>query len=117
MKGFAENWKDLPDYILGITKEIWEERGIDTLNHYYTKDIPMRFPEGISIGNKNTINGIFKRGACAKMEKGYHLEKHTLPKNKFNTLILDLFIPIYCSNFMAVASCNILQRTSKKGKS
>ena len=40
MKGFAEKWKDLPDYILGITKEIWEERGIDTLNHYYTKDIP-----------------------------------------------------------------------------
>ena len=44
MKGFAEKWKDLPDYILGITKEIWEDRGIDTLNHYYTKDIPMRFP-------------------------------------------------------------------------
>ena len=35
MKGFAEKWKDLPDYILGITKEIWEDRGIDTLNHYY----------------------------------------------------------------------------------
>ena len=44
MKGFAEKWKDLPEYILGITKEIWEDRGIDTLNHYYTKDIPMRFP-------------------------------------------------------------------------
>ena len=57
MKGFAEKWKDLPDYIFGITKEIWEDRGIDTLNHYYTKDIPMRFPEGISIGNQNTING------------------------------------------------------------
>ena len=57
MKGFAEKWKDLPEYILGITKEIWEDRGIDTLNHYYTKDIPMRFPEGISIGNQNTING------------------------------------------------------------
>ena len=47
MKGFAEKWKDLPDYILGITKEIWEDRGIDTLNHYYTNDIPMRVPEGI----------------------------------------------------------------------
>ena len=57
MKGFAEKWKDLPDYILGVTWEIWENRGIDTLNHYYTKDIPMRFPEGISIGNQNTING------------------------------------------------------------
>jgi hypothetical protein len=57
MKGFNSKWKDLPDYILGITKEIWEERGIATLNHYYTKDIPVRLPEGVSIGNQNTING------------------------------------------------------------
>lgn len=57
MKGFSNRWKDFPDYILGITREIWEERGIETLNHYYTPDIPMRFPEGISIGNQNTING------------------------------------------------------------
>ena len=57
MKGFSEKWTNLPDYILGITKEIWENRGIDTLNHYYAKDIPMRFPEGVSIGNQKTING------------------------------------------------------------
>lgn len=57
MKGFSNRWKDLPDYILGITQEIWEDRGIETLNHYYSKDIPMRFPEGISIGNQRTING------------------------------------------------------------
>lgn len=57
MKGFAEHWKDLPDYILGITHEIWESRGIETLNHYYAPDIPMRFPEGVSIGNQRTING------------------------------------------------------------
>ena len=30
MKGFAEKWRDLPEYILGITKEIWEDRGINT---------------------------------------------------------------------------------------
>jgi hypothetical protein len=57
VKGFSDRWKDFPDYILGITKEIWEDRGIGTLNHYYTPDIPMRFPEGISIGNQRTING------------------------------------------------------------
>lgn len=56
MKGFSDRWTDLPDYILGITKEIWEDRGIETLNHYYTPDIPVRLPEGISIGNQNTIN-------------------------------------------------------------
>ena len=57
MRGFSNRWKDLPDYILGITREIWEDRGIETLNHYYTPDIPMRFPEGISVGNQRTING------------------------------------------------------------
>ena len=57
MRGFSDKWTDLPDYILGITKEIWEGRGIDTLNHYYAENIPMRFPEGISIGNHKTING------------------------------------------------------------
>ncbi len=57
MRGFSKKWVDLPDYILGITQEIWENRGIATLNHYYAKDIPMRFPEGISIGNQKTING------------------------------------------------------------
>ena len=56
MKGFSNRWKDFPDYIIGITKEIWEDRGIETLNHYYAPEIPVRYPEGISIGNQNTIN-------------------------------------------------------------
>jgi hypothetical protein len=57
MKGFSDQFTDFPDYILKITKEIWEGRGIATLNHYYSDGIPMRFPEGISVGNRNTING------------------------------------------------------------
>ena len=57
MKGFSDHFTDFPDYILGITKEIWEGRGLSTLNHFYAEDIPMRFPEGISIGNQRTING------------------------------------------------------------
>ena len=32
MKGFDPKWKDFPDYILGITAEIWEGRGIATLH-------------------------------------------------------------------------------------
>ena len=31
MKGFSNRWKDFPDYIIGITKEIWEDRGVGTL--------------------------------------------------------------------------------------
>jgi len=28
MRGFSDQWKDFPDYIIGITKEIWEDRGV-----------------------------------------------------------------------------------------
>jgi len=52
MKGFSNRWKDFPDYIIGITKEIWEDRGIATLDHYYAKDIPVRSPMGIQRGNE-----------------------------------------------------------------
>ena len=55
MKGFSDRWKDFPDYIIGITKEIWEDRGIGTLNHYYTDDIPVRSPMGIVQGNQAVI--------------------------------------------------------------
>jgi len=55
MKGFSNRWKDFPDYIIGVTKEIWEERGVGTLNHYYSDDIPVRSPMGVSIGNVATM--------------------------------------------------------------
>lgn len=57
MKGFSNRWKDFPDYIIGITQEIWEDRGLATLHQYYAPDIPVRYPAGISRGNINTING------------------------------------------------------------
>lgn len=57
MKGFSQRWKDFPDYILGITHEIWEERGLRTLDHYYAENIPMRFPACIVRGNKGVIDG------------------------------------------------------------
>jgi hypothetical protein len=55
MKGFDSRWKDFPDYIIGITQEIWEQRGIATLEHYYTPDIPVRSPGSVVIGNKDVI--------------------------------------------------------------
>ena len=57
MKGFDPRFADLPDYILKITHEIWEERRLRTLDHYYAPDIPMRFPAGIVHGNRGTIDG------------------------------------------------------------
>ena len=35
MHGFSDKYKSFPEYIIGITKEIWEERGISTLHEYY----------------------------------------------------------------------------------
>jgi hypothetical protein len=53
--GFSHRWKDFPDYIIGITKEIWEDRGVGTLNRYYADDIPVRSPMGIQRGNQAVI--------------------------------------------------------------
>lgn len=55
MKGFDPRWKDFPDYILGITREIWEERGIATLHDYYAPDIPVRSPGSVVVGNAQVI--------------------------------------------------------------
>ena len=55
MKGFDQKFKDFPDYILGITKEIWEDRGISTLHSYYGKDMYLRMPLGTSRGNSGVI--------------------------------------------------------------
>ena len=55
MKGFDPKFRDLPDYILGITKEIWEDRGIATLRRYYAPAIKVRSPAGVVVGNKGVI--------------------------------------------------------------
>ncbi|WP_308915545.1 ester cyclase [Jannaschia sp. LMIT008] len=57
MKGFSQRWADFPDYILGITKEIWEERGLHTLHDCYAEDLPMRFPSGLLRGRRAVIDG------------------------------------------------------------
>jgi predicted ester cyclase len=55
MKGFSNRWKDFPDYIIGITKEIWEDRGISTLHQYYAPDIVVRSPASVVRGNVGVI--------------------------------------------------------------
>ena len=55
MKGFDPKWNDFPDYIYGITREIWEERGIATLHHYYSDDIPVHSPGSVVRGNQGVI--------------------------------------------------------------
>ena len=55
MKGFDPKFTDFPDYIVGITKEIWEDRGLATLHDYYAPDIVVRMPGSVSTGNQGVI--------------------------------------------------------------
>lgn len=55
LPGFDPKWKDFPDYILGITHEIWESRQIATLHEYYADDIIVRSPSSVVVGNKGVI--------------------------------------------------------------
>jgi predicted ester cyclase len=55
MNGFDPKFRDFPDYIIGITKEIWEDRGIATLHRYYAPDIVVRSPAGVVVGNQGVI--------------------------------------------------------------
>lgn len=55
MKGFDPRYKDLPDYILGITYRIWEGREVDALRELYAPDLIVRSPEGVVKGNESVI--------------------------------------------------------------
>ena len=39
MKGFDTKWRDVPHFIIGITKEIWEDREIGSLRHRYAPGV------------------------------------------------------------------------------
>jgi len=55
VEGFSQQWRDFPDYIIGVTEEIWEKRGVETLERSYAPDIPVRTPMGITRGNRPVI--------------------------------------------------------------
>ncbi|WP_224813987.1 nuclear transport factor 2 family protein [Hasllibacter sp. MH4015] len=55
MRGFSNKFRDFPDYIIGITKEIWEDRRIATLHEYYAPDIVVRSPASVVVGNETVI--------------------------------------------------------------
>ena len=59
MKGFDKKYKNFPDYILKITKQIWEGKDVDSIGEFYTKDIPVRSPFGITYGNKPVIEATY----------------------------------------------------------
>ncbi|MBM7069936.1 nuclear transport factor 2 family protein [Actibacterium sp. 188UL27-1] len=51
MNNFSNKFRDFPDYILGITEEIWEQRGLGpAMKSYYHPDVIVRTPSGIGSG-------------------------------------------------------------------
>lgn len=55
MRGFDPKFVDLPDYILGVTKEIWEDRQISKLEEHYASNIVVRSPASVVVGNQDVI--------------------------------------------------------------
>jgi predicted ester cyclase len=55
MRGFDDKWRDVPDYIIGITKEIWEDRKIGSLRSLYADGLIVRSPASVVCDNTNVI--------------------------------------------------------------
>ena len=50
--GSLGNYRDVPEFIYGITREIWEDRGIGRkIDQYYAQDILLRAPTGLTVVN------------------------------------------------------------------
>ncbi|MEM6728014.1 MAG: nuclear transport factor 2 family protein, partial [Pseudomonadota bacterium] len=61
MRGFSNKFSDFPDYIIGITKEIWEDRGLSAaMKEYYHPDVVVRVPAGISTGEPGMTQNTFE---------------------------------------------------------
>ncbi len=59
MQGFEKKYKDFPDFILKITQQIWEGKDVKSIAKFYTNDIPVRSPFGITYGNKPVIEATY----------------------------------------------------------
>jgi hypothetical protein len=55
MKGFDPKWRDVPHFIIGITKEIWEDRRIGSLRHRYAPELVVRSPASVVVGDAGII--------------------------------------------------------------
>ena len=59
MKGFDKKFKDLPDYILKITYQIWEDKDVESIREYYAKGIPVRSPDGVIYGPDKVVKATY----------------------------------------------------------
>jgi len=65
MKGFDSKFKDLPDYILKITYQIWENKDVEAIREYYgdtpkiSLPTPTRAPSGIIYGAEPVVQSTY----------------------------------------------------------
>ena len=55
MRGFDPKWRNVPHFVNGITREIWEDRGIAALRRYYAPGLIVRSPASVLVDNSNVI--------------------------------------------------------------
>lgn len=61
MKGFDPRFRDMRHYILDITEEIWERRGLGpSVREYYTEDSTVRDPMGITVGAEGVVAAVLQ---------------------------------------------------------
>lgn len=64
MKNFDPKWRDFPNFIIGITKEIWEDRKIGLLETCYAPGIIVRGAAGMKVGNQAVIDDTLAKMAA-----------------------------------------------------
>ena len=55
MEGYNPRYKNIVDYIIGVTHEIWEEHGIGKLYDYYANTVKMHTASGLKYGREAVI--------------------------------------------------------------
>lgn len=53
--GFDPVWQDVPDFVLGITRRIWEGRDIAALRRHYAANVVVRAPSGVVLGSDAVV--------------------------------------------------------------
>jgi len=64
MQGFDEKFVDIVDYIVRITHEIWEEKGIGRIYDYYAHNVLIHSADGQSYGRDKVIADSIKTMAA-----------------------------------------------------
>lgn len=64
MNNFDPKWRDFPHFIIGITKEIWEDRQIALLESCYAPDIIVRGAGGMKLGCAAVIDDTLAKMAA-----------------------------------------------------